>query len=55
VSGRERKHVNIRHEQHVNLRLLILDEPMSELDSTAVTRLVTTLSALARKGYDERG
>ncbi|KAM0859259.1 hypothetical protein ACQ4PT_047315 [Festuca glaucescens] len=34
----------------VNPSLLILDEPTSGLDSTAAVRLVSTISALARKG-----
>ncbi|KAF8730999.1 hypothetical protein HU200_016879 [Digitaria exilis] len=50
VSGGERKRVSIGHEMLVNPSLLVLDEPTSGLDSTAAARLVSTLSALARKG-----
>lgn len=50
VSGGERKRVSIGHELLVNPSLLVLDEPTSGLDSTAASRLVATLSALARKG-----
>ncbi|KAM0859264.1 hypothetical protein ACQ4PT_047314 [Festuca glaucescens] len=50
VSGGERKRVSIGHEMLVNPSLLILDEPTSGLDSTAAVRLVSTISALARKG-----
>jgi ABC-type multidrug transport system ATPase subunit len=50
VSDVERKRVSIGYELLANLSLLILDKPVSELDSTAAALLVTTLSALARKG-----
>ncbi|KAF7084877.1 hypothetical protein CFC21_088395 [Triticum aestivum] len=50
VSGGERKRVSIGHELLVNPSLLVLDEPTSGLDSTAASRLVATLSALARRG-----
>ncbi|KAM0867859.1 hypothetical protein ACQ4PT_041681 [Festuca glaucescens] len=50
VSGGERKRVSIGHELLVNPSLLVLDEPTSGLDSTAASRLVATLTALARKG-----
>ncbi|KAJ7946940.1 ABC transporter G family member [Quillaja saponaria] len=50
VSGGERRRVSIGQELLLNPSLLLLDEPTSGLDSTTASRIVLTLSELAKGG-----